>query len=96
MSHLIAVFCHELSHIKVGQENAFILIIYLTISTFQHMNHLPAFHKFRLKLQDDVQVLRNRNYFGDGMYSAGHRLSDSKLVPPSMVTQGDLPDFIVS
>lgn len=60
------------------------------------MNHLPPFHKLRVQLQDEVQKLRSRNYYGDGMYSAGHRLSDSAMVASSAVAQGDLPDYIVS
>lgn len=62
----------------------------------QHMNHLPTFHKLRVQLQDEVWALRNKNYYGDGMYSAGQRIADSSIVAPSITVQEDFPDYIVS
>lgn len=58
------------------------------------MNHLPAFHKLRIKLENEVRALQAKNYFGDGMYSAGKRLGDSAVVT-SELSAADIPEFIV-
>ncbi len=44
------------------------------------MHHLPSFHALRLQLIREVENLRSKMYFGDGMWSAGRRLEDSAVV----------------
>ncbi|KAF8311702.1 WLM-domain-containing protein [Clavulina sp. PMI_390] len=64
------------------------------LAHIKHMHHLPSFHKLRIQLQNEVLALQQKGYFGDGMYSAGHRLADSMIVPPEGVTQEALPDYV--
>ncbi|KAF8313511.1 WLM domain-containing protein [Cantharellus anzutake] len=50
------------------------------LSHIKHMHHLPSFHAFRLQLTRETEELRSKMYFGDGMWSVGRRLGNSKLV----------------
>ena len=60
------------------------------------MHHLPSFHAFRLQLIREVESLRSKMYFGDGMWSAGHRLEDSALVfSEEMGSSTVFPEYVV-
>jgi len=72
-----------------------ILCIFATNEDLQHMNHSPAFHKLRLQLSAEVASLQRKGYFGDGMWSAGTRLADSRRVAGDTWASQELPEYTV-
>lgn len=44
------------------------------------MNHRPVHTKLTRELSEQVRTLQRQGYFGDGLWSAGHRLEDGETV----------------
>ena len=61
----------------------------------QHMNHRRDFQKLWAQLRDEVAVLQAKGYFGDGYWSSGTRLSDSRCIGGEGVEDFGLPEYVV-
>ncbi|KAF8591279.1 hypothetical protein K439DRAFT_1627008, partial [Ramaria rubella] len=62
------------------------------LAHIKHMDHSSAFHSLRRQLSAEVAELRRKGYYGDGYWSAGTRLSDSKRVSGGWADQ-ELPEY---
>ncbi|KZT57701.1 WLM-domain-containing protein, partial [Calocera cornea HHB12733] len=50
------------------------------LAHIKHMNHGAQFHALWRALRGEVEALRRRGYYGDGMWSAGVRVGDGERV----------------
>ncbi|KAF8604271.1 WLM-domain-containing protein [Ceratobasidium sp. AG-I] len=66
------------------------------LAHIKHMNHLAGFQQLNAQLCREVAALRAKDYYGDGMYSSGLRLSDSAEVAGRGLgaTIFDLPEYM--
>lgn len=68
---------------------------FLEKAEIQHMNHGSDFQKLWAQLRDEVAALQAKGYFGDGYWSSGTRLSDSRRVGGEGVEEFGLPEYVV-
>ncbi|KAH7106323.1 WLM-domain-containing protein [Auriculariales sp. MPI-PUGE-AT-0066] len=65
------------------------------LAHIKYMDHSTRFHALWAQLRREVEELRAGGYFGDGMWSAGHRLGDGEQVLDASHPSGeDDPEYI--
>ncbi|KAJ7274390.1 WLM domain-containing protein [Mycena haematopus] len=65
------------------------------LAHIKHMNHGPAFQALWKRFRAEVRALQDKGYYGDGMWSSGHRLMDSAEVSGDGITEaGEFPEFL--
>lgn len=71
------------------------LVMMHELAHCKEMNHSPSFWKVRNAYCEEVKVLWEKDYVGEGMWGRG-RAIDGRFVDAQSVAQGDLPEHVCS
>ncbi|KAJ6513254.1 WLM domain-containing protein [Mycena sanguinolenta] len=65
------------------------------LAHIKHMNHGPAFQALWKRFRAEVRTLQDKGYYGDGMWSSGHRLMDSaEVLGDGIMDADEFPEFL--
>ncbi|KAJ7475808.1 WLM domain-containing protein [Mycena latifolia] len=64
------------------------------LAHIKHMNHGPAFQALWKRLREEVRVLQDKGYYGDGYWSSGARLLHSAKVVGDGIEAGEFPEYM--